>query len=894
MRKLLLFFFILGGLYAQSQSICGGSTIILSAPNPSNLAGPSYSLNPGGAQGGGNPNFTVSPNTTTTYTLYTTGGTPVQTTTFVTTVVVNPQPNIAPTFTQPSCADTTACFNLNLTWSPNTVPSYTIDWEAQNQPDCITSPTQFSCCGLSSGVKNATITTDAGCSVVVNFTITPKVAPASFSFVPLGPTFSITCINPTVYVTVSNTVSNTYTWNSLATGPVPSLNEVVLTNTNTGTWTVSATNTLSGCSITRTFVVGSNTTAPISAISPTFQNLTCTTTATTVTLTAVTPTVNFTHFIYSQQGGTLVANTATAPYSPPPGTHTHVLLDNINGCVTIKQFTVATSPGFPTFTLTSTPPGFTVGCSSKSVTTINFAGAQSDPPGDGLTFTILAVGHPTNYSTGSTQTYSISTAGTYTAIAKGNSNSCETKIPFSIIQNTFAPKFDTVSVPRNILDCFVPQTVLEAYSSTDNIKYEWTWPGTPGSFLGSTLTVDAKTATPSATLINNYTITITDNNNLCKVSRIVPMYQSLFKPKAKITSGGTNSLTCVSPTIMLTNASESGVPVNSPPIPPPSKIIRGLYWTGPSPQPPDSIKSTYVAGIVGEYTMVAQDMNNGCTSTTTIPIFDNRIFPTVNNPVIPPPSVLDCGASSASIAPIVSSATAGLTYSWKLPTNPTPTTSPTGALTLSTNLIGIYTVVVTNSINACATTVTMAVVNGSLNGSIAVDKSFGYVPLQVNFTNNSTSSLGTASIVSLWSFGNGSTLTAKATSVSPQVTYNQPGTYSVTVFLAKGSCIDSVSKVIKVELPSKVEVPNVFTPDGDGVNDVYFLRANTLSEIEFKIVDRWGRIVYEVISKEGNVSWDGKNQYGVDSAAGTYFYILNAKGKDGVAHEQKGTITLIR
>jgi gliding motility-associated-like protein len=85
----------------------------------------------------------------------------------------------------------------------------------------------------------------------------------------------------------------------------------------------------------------------------------------------------------------------------------------------------------------------------------------------------------------------------------------------------------------------------------------------------------------------------------------------------------------------------------------------------------------------------------------------------------------------------------------------------------------------------------------------------------------------------------------------------------------------------------------VFTPNNDGVNDFFFLKGASLSEVNMTIYDRWGHMVYQ-LTNNGNVLWDGKNQMGQECSEGTYFYILKAKGKDGKDYDQKGNISLLR
>ncbi|MDI9342545.1 MAG: gliding motility-associated C-terminal domain-containing protein, partial [Sediminibacterium sp.] len=85
-----------------------------------------------------------------------------------------------------------------------------------------------------------------------------------------------------------------------------------------------------------------------------------------------------------------------------------------------------------------------------------------------------------------------------------------------------------------------------------------------------------------------------------------------------------------------------------------------------------------------------------------------------------------------------------------------------------------------------------------------------------------------------------------------------------------------------------------FTPNGDGSNDKFFLRTQNITEIDAHIYDRWGNLVFEMVSDKGNIEWDGKNQYGKECSSGTYFYVIKTKGKDDKTSEQKGTISLYR
>ncbi|MGE0567592.1 MAG: gliding motility-associated C-terminal domain-containing protein, partial [Bacteroidia bacterium] len=151
-----------------------------------------------------------------------------------------------------------------------------------------------------------------------------------------------------------------------------------------------------------------------------------------------------------------------------------------------------------------------------------------------------------------------------------------------------------------------------------------------------------------------------------------------------------------------------------------------------------------------------------------------------------------------------------------------------------------------------------------------------------------------SSIISTWGYGDGAVTNTIINSTAAAHTYTASGTYSVILKVEKGSCIDTALRIIRVDIPSKLEIPNVFTPNGDGSNDIFRLRASNLKEIHIIIYDRWGNKVYETTSNSGNFAWDGNNLQNKKCADGVYFYILNATGNDGEEFEHTGNVSLFR
>ena len=338
----------------------------------------------------------------------------------------------------------------------------------------------------------------------------------------------------------------------------------------------------------------------------------------------------------------------------------------------------------------------------------------------------------------------------------------------------------------------------------------------------------------------------------------------------------------------------------------PSAFPVPFLWEGPSPQGTTTGVSSYSCYIPGIYSLTIQDNANGCLKTGTINVLDRTQPPVITNPVAT--ASLDCGSNSATLTLALTGTTTGgvryLVSEYPLGTSFTPTVAPisninpllsgTSASIILVSKVGTYEYVVSNTLTGCQAAGTVNVVPGDLTANFDADAYTGYAPLTVNFTNISGSSLNSLSVTSVWSFGNGTSSVTTLVTDQTHVTYNAPGTYTVMLLASKGSCLDTVWKTIKVEIPSKLEVPNVFTPNGDGSNDVFFLKTANLSDITASIFDRWGNKVYETTSQSGNIAWDGKNPQGKECPSGVYFYTIKASGKDGTSYNTKGNVTLFK
>ncbi len=140
-----------------------------------------------------------------------------------------------------------------------------------------------------------------------------------------------------------------------------------------------------------------------------------------------------------------------------------------------------------------------------------------------------------------------------------------------------------------------------------------------------------------------------------------------------------------------------------------------------------------------------------------------------------------------------------------------------------------------------------------------------------------------------WNFGDGS----YSNLAEPQHSYSNSNTYFVTLVTAsKYGCKDSLTKSYVITIPQNfAEVPNVFTPNNDGINETFQPTVYDMQSLECSIFNRNGELVYEW--KDINGSWNGKIRNTDQLAApGTYYYVLRGITKSGKNVVQKGMVQL--
>lgn len=122
-----------------------------------------------------------------------------------------------------------------------------------------------------------------------------------------------------------------------------------------------------------------------------------------------------------------------------------------------------------------------------------------------------------------------------------------------------------------------------------------------------------------------------------------------------------------------------------------------------------------------------------------------------------------------------------------------------------------------------------------------------------------------------------------------------PAVYTLYVMDSAGCMAHFALTVTEEDCTPQFEATNVFTPNGDGVNDVFKLKTmEKLFDFEIRFFNRWGNQVYAYKGEPEEFSWDGNYHGGQAAPDGVYFYIATFKDYKGKKKKQSGSVTILR
>ena len=176
---------------------------------------------------------------------------------------------------------------------------------------------------------------------------------------------------------------------------------------------------------------------------------------------------------------------------------------------------------------------------------------------------------------------------------------------------------------------------------------------------------------------------------------------------------------------------------------------------------------------------------------------------------------------------------------------------------------------------------------------------FDISPEELDDIQNTAQFTSTSSAVAtnfFWQFGDGATSWEQ----DPSHEYSSPGNFVVNLYSSSDfGCQDTATKSIRYKEVIFVYVPNSFTPNGDGRNDVFKVEViGSVQLFSMKIFDRWGALVYS--SKDINEGWVGNHLNGeYYLTSGVYSYVIEYEAwggglEEAIGEKFTGTITLLK
>ncbi len=549
---------------------------------------------------------------------------------------------------------------------------------------------------LSAGTYTVTVTGSSGSG-----TATASVTITQPPLLTLSATSSnpITCINLSSTLTATaggGTPPYSFLWSDGQTGnPIqvfaPGTYGVVVTDAN-------------GCTRSAQVTVTANVTPPNANAGPPAV-LTCTQPLAVLNGAGSSTGPNFSYQWTASNGGNIVSGANTLnPVVNAAGTYTLVVTNNVNGC-TSSASTTATSNQQPP---TATASGGVITCANNSAT------VQVSTNANPATFSWAGPGGFTSNQ----QSFQTSTPGTYSVTVTNTANGCTNTSSTPVTTNTTPP---TVAVQTNTLTC--ADTVVTLLTTTNANPATFSWAG-PSGFSSTQ-------QNPGVSAPGTYTVTVTNGANGCVNTAVATVAQDTVKPTASATA---EALTCADTLAQLTLTTNAD--------------SATFAWSGP--QGFSSTQKNPQTTVPGAYSVVVTNLLNGCTNTATATVALDTVAPTVS---IAPPLNLNCQNDTLQLDASASSQGQGFAYLWTTPDGHIVAGDTT--LTPLVDSAGSYILLITNTVNGCAATDTVVVVQsppvevaianvtpvsclGQQNGSATAAGSGGVGPFEYAWSNGDT------------------------------------------------------------------------------------------------------------------------------------------------------------
>ncbi|MCC6726782.1 MAG: HYR domain-containing protein [Saprospiraceae bacterium] len=589
---------------------------------------------------------------------------------------------------------------------------------------------------LNAGSYTASVTDGNGCVATTNVTITSSINPPAAE---AGPTATLTCATPLATLNGAGSATGSsiqYLWTT-ADGNIVSgattLNPVV---NESGTYTLTVTNTTNGCTNTDLTVVGSNIALPTSSAGADGV-LTCTNPTTQLNGTGSSSGASYTYLWTTSNGNIVSGANAAIVTVDAPGTYCLTVTNTANGCSATDCASVTSN---------TTPPIANAGSASPLTCTTSQVTLNGGSSSTGSNFSYLWTTTTGNIVSGATTLSPVvNVAAVYVLTVTNATNGCTASSSVTVTSNTTQP---TASAgPDKALNCNNSSVVLDGSGSSQGGNFTYLWSG-PGIVSGGS------TPTPTVNTAGGYIILVTNTSNGCTKTDTASVAQT---PALVASIPASQNVLCNGANTGSATAAGSG-----------GKAPYSYAWS-------NNANTAQITGLAaGTYTVIITDADN-CTASATATVTQPTAI-VVNASATGETSV---GGNNGTATANPSGGVPNYTYSWS-----------NGATTQSiSNLApGTYTVSITDANNCVATqTVTVASFscggvavsmastnpscNGGTNGTAVATPNGGNPPYSYAWSNGATTSsisgLAAGSYTVSMSDGNGCVVTGNVTLTSP-------------------------------------------------------------------------------------------------------------------------------
>lgn len=502
------------------------------------------------------------------------------------------------------------------------------------------------------------------------------------------------------------------------------------------------------------------------------------------------------------------------------------------------------------------------------LTSVNIDGSNSVGVGNGLEFS-WSGGNIEGPTDGSSIT--AASPGDYTLTVTDTLSGCTDEVTVTIERSADIPIAEAEAVPPAVLTCDVNEVTIDGSGSSSgpNIIYEWT--ASTGNIVGptngNTIVVDEP---------GSYILTVTDTSNNCS-STAVPVEILVDREPPVAQASVSDQLSCsITEVDLIGSGSSTGNDFE-------------YQW---STTPPGNITGNTMtlstkANSVGDYTLVVTNTDNGCIDSVTVSVTENTNALTGIDVDFNNPRCHNDVNGSISITP-----TGGqepITYTLK---GAVEDQNNNGTFT---NLgPGTY-VIEVSDVNGCFESDTVTMVNPPLL-SIGLPES---IIIEEGDTVVIEAILPPGAIYDTLVWDTDTVPYICLDSACTLIQMTPLNTVEVNAQVVGGvGCSDEDAMKIIVKVVRDVYIPNVFTPNGDGINDVFLPATGrrVVSINNMMIFDRWGTLIYESRSfQPGDESfgWDGTFK-GDELRPAVFVYKVEVEYDNGDVDIINGTVTLSR